>query len=1193
MASNSRRIDGFLTLDITDFTRKMSMVDTHLSSSSKNFGGFSTSLVETTTQSGRAGNAVSDVGKKAGSTTAELGRTGQAGTKMGQDVSKGATVGSKSLSSMSTNARGVTDSMDGISMAMGGIVAGFGAMTLVSASWTGSTQAQFNNAYLATKMSDSAAKGYISSIQKIVAVTPGDDTFLNQILTGAVARQTNLTTTQLQSLATGVADYTTVSQAMGKSQIETQMDLKEYVQTGNTSQLERDSILKNQIGTLEGQKTVSDRILAINKALKDEGYAGLSTLDIASIKWEELVGRVQMVATALGTSVLPTVQYIIEGIIDLDTSTGGWLIGVGLVTVGVIAIGAAFGMVSMAMAPVIGLMAPMALGIINMILPMVGLEVTAISASGGFMMLAGAVWSAMLPLLPFIALGVALGAVFYFVGQRFGWWTDLGSMAGVIWTGLTGIFQTLWSTLSGFIGWVSGVAVNVWNALTSSFYGSDGKFLGLVQGFQNLGGMIWNAIQPGLYALPGQLWGFFTSLPGIITSVLTAQSNANASIAGAIVGWFTSVDWMGVLESGLTFLASINPITLITRLLFGDAAADAAISFAVGSIMGFITSVGGFLSGLYSAVAPVAGGIVSALQPIICIILGCSPGIVPALQSLYSWFTSIFGSIWSFLGPIAGMITNGLRGIWGALSQGDFLGAFVAGFSALSNIGSYVLNFLMGVDWSGILMSAFTAIAGFAAQYNPVAMIASLIFGPSAGAGISAFIFTTLMSIGTTFVTGLQVIWTGLSTMVAYVGMIWNGLILGTQLAWGLLQIYILNPARVIWTTLNIIWSSIFAIVNSVWTRLHSGAINTFNAIKNAILSPFNTVKSILNSVWNGLKNGWNTLVNTMGSGASRLKSLVLSPIRTVYNGLVDLWNLVTGSKVPKMAGSAGPSKGSAGSAGPRSAGGFAGPSPSKSNSSSSGGGIWAGFTDTVRSYVNQTANLNGLKGRFAGPSPSGSLGDGPNSKKCTPDEPCYAGWDGMSNWSDKIKSLLTSWPTKANIGGIKVTSGLMNAILNGGGSLAIFNAVASQLIGKTHYDYYYDGKFSDAEALKRGSFNCFDGAEILIHLAQRLGLSASMGHGNWGSDGHVWALIAGKVFDTTAFQHGYGWKSPKVTGYNGAGPRPRMSSGPSQVVEKHEYNFDMTGSVIYGIEDLEKKMEKTANRVFSKRNRPNRATGN
>lgn len=279
---------------------------------------------------------------------------GRGGDSIGKEVSRGSTTASASLSrlsgvasntfsSMGKGISSVMDGLDGIGGIISGVIGGFGLMTIAQAAWTGSTQKQFNQAYLQTKMSKDAADEYIKSIQTIVAEVPGDDTFMNTLLTGAVARQTSITTTELKALGNAAADYMVVSQNQGKSMIETQMDLKEYIQTGNTSQLERDSILKNQMSTLEGQETVSDRILALNKALNDEGYAGLSQLDIATIKAEELKGKFQLSATALGEKVLPYIEQFIDFMLELDEKTGGLSTHMILIGGGVVALGMALG----------------------------------------------------------------------------------------------------------------------------------------------------------------------------------------------------------------------------------------------------------------------------------------------------------------------------------------------------------------------------------------------------------------------------------------------------------------------------------------------------------------------------------------------------------------------------------------------------------------------------------------------------------------------------------------------------------------------------------------------------------------------------------------------------------------------------------------------------------------------------------
>lgn len=311
---------------------------------------------------GHVGSTIGNsIAKGAQTGTNALGKLGQAGRTAGSSISKG----------MSS----ATSSMDGLGTALTGLLGGFGAMQLAQQAWTGATQAQFSQAELAIKVGDKAAKQYVATIQDIVAEVPGDDSFMNQILTGSLAAQTNLTGAELKALANGVADYSIKSKAIGKSMIETQQDLKEYITTGNTSQLERDSILKSQLGTLEGQKTVSARIVALNKALAEAGYKGLSQLQVASIKLEEITGKFQSTLTKIGGGFLIIIEPLLDVFLTLDEKTKGLsttfitiAAALGLIGVAGIALLPVFGEISVALltltgeATVLGAISSIALG---------------------------------------------------------------------------------------------------------------------------------------------------------------------------------------------------------------------------------------------------------------------------------------------------------------------------------------------------------------------------------------------------------------------------------------------------------------------------------------------------------------------------------------------------------------------------------------------------------------------------------------------------------------------------------------------------------------------------------------------------------------------------------------------------------------------------------------------------------------
>ena len=277
-----------------------------------------------------------------------------AGQTIGQAISQGAAIASAAASKMSASfsnafgmikagAAGAKQSIGDMGSAIASLTAGFGAIEVASSMLGGAMTKQFTQAELAMKVGNDRAKELAGTISQIVAETPGDDTYMNQLLGGMVAKQQSLSNAELRTAGFLASDYIIKSRSVGKTMLETQMDLKEYLMTGNTGQLERDSILKMQLDTLKGQGTVSERILALDKAMKAEGYEGLSQLDVMQIKWDTLKGKIQLAATTIGERILPPLQKIVEFFLDLDTRTQGWSSILAVAAFSIVTIGIALG----------------------------------------------------------------------------------------------------------------------------------------------------------------------------------------------------------------------------------------------------------------------------------------------------------------------------------------------------------------------------------------------------------------------------------------------------------------------------------------------------------------------------------------------------------------------------------------------------------------------------------------------------------------------------------------------------------------------------------------------------------------------------------------------------------------------------------------------------------------------------------
>lgn len=146
-------------------------------------------------------------------------------------------------------------------------------------------------------------------------------------------------------------------------------------------------------------------------------------------------------------------------------------------------------------------------------------------------------------------------------------------------------------------------------------------------------------------------------------------------------------------------------------------------------------------------------------------------------------------------------------------------------------------------------------------------------------------------------------------------------------------------------------------------------------------------------------------------------------------------------------------------------------------------------------------------------------------------------GWDYSPQWIDWIKSQINAYPVTF-VPGLNLKAGDFDQWPPRGlaGNLVNFMALMAYLIGQTSYSFYYGSSGLSASALlARGYFNCYDGARVICDYASMFGLPCSVVCGlSWAGIPHCAANVAGVWMDASAYQAGYGWTSPKVSGYGG-----------------------------------------------------------
>ena len=193
-------------------------------------------------------------------------------------------------------------------------------------------------------------------------------------------------------------------------------------------------------------------------------------------------------------------------------------------------------------------------------------------------------------------------------------------------------------------------------------------------------------------------------------------------------------------------------------------------------------------------------------------------------------------------------------------------------------------------------------------------------------------------------------------------------------------------------------------------------------------------------------------------------------------------------------------------------------------------------------------------------------------------------GWSGWNKTHyNHIKNKSDQWSMKSPIinlaGGIPTDAKFKVGEFNNGTpkiSFSEFQSMAGSIFSAIPYKHYYDSSWKGSwlGALQSGACNCSDGADALIAFAGSCGFGGYKQWGTWDGEGHFWAVINGVPMDTTAWQKGYGWTSPKVSGYGIPTRTATPSSANGSENKEVHIHIDMSNSTNYGMNDIEEIIE-------------------
>lgn len=155
----------------------------------------------------------------------------------------------------------------------------------------------------------------------------------------------------------------------------------------------------------------------------------------------------------------------------------------------------------------------------------------------------------------------------------------------------------------------------------------------------------------------GRLWDAFINHPDV-KAIIKGIGDAWDWLSTALK---PVVEWLKGMWDKM-FPASAKGKVDGTRMIID------AIGFAFKILVTPIKTVISALQMLYNFALPIGQGIYNALKPIICIFLGCSPGIVPALEKVWEVFTSVWNAIVGFIGGVVSSVVSAIQPLIDILS---------------------------------------------------------------------------------------------------------------------------------------------------------------------------------------------------------------------------------------------------------------------------------------------------------------------------------------------------------------------------------------------------------------------------------------------------------------------------------------------------------------------------------------------
>lgn len=208
-------------------------------------------------------------------------------------------------------------------------------------------------------------------------------------------------------------------------------------------------------------------------------------------------------------------------------------------------------------------------------------------------------------------------------------------------------------------------------------------------------------------------------------------------------------------------------------------------------------------------------------------------------------------------------------------------------------------------------------------------------------------------------------------------------------------------------------------------------------------------------------------------------------------------------------------------------------------------GGAFSNLRGTVYTL---TQGINNLKD---------AINNLPSSKQVTIDITANQKTNGAGLPAGiSMDSISSSWGTVTGYSGGHASTG-GRGLFAGINTMDIFKGAVNNMINGTSYDFYYGSKGNNASDK---SFNCVDGSLMVVSLASQLGLDSELRTTNANGTPHMYPVVNGEIFDTTAKQLFGKWRAGNVR-YAGLSSEANKTANDNLVTYNNKIEININGS--------------------------------